>query len=49
MQQAVVRDVERKEKADKYRKEVEAEVDQLNSYRPKEDDFVKYNLVWIFL
>ena len=41
MDQAVVRDHERKQTVDKYRKEMEAEDKQLNSSRPKEADFVK--------
>lgn len=41
MQQAVVRDQERKDKVDKYRKEVEEEAGQLNAERPKEAAFVK--------
>lgn len=41
MDHAVVRDQERKDKVDRYRKEVEEEAGQLNANRPKEAAFVK--------
>ena len=41
MQQAVVRDKERKTKVEKYREEVAEEDRQLNADRPKEAVFVK--------
>ncbi|KAI9557053.1 hypothetical protein GHT06_016850 [Daphnia sinensis] len=47
MQDAVVRDNERKVKVDKYRKEVEEEAGQLNANRPKEAEFVKKQLATV--
>ena len=41
MQNAIVRDQERKIKVENYRKEVEEEAGQLNANRPKEAEFVK--------